>query len=1186
MKRLILSSHGLNKTLSSSLCPTFAFSSAILKVRNGNLRDLYCAERTSCNNNVGLININSNNLQGRSYHCNTKCKAAATKKNEPSEDEEEFEAKFLLHFGGLTIPFAEKPKNIEELKELVATGLSIQHNKDCIKFFEIDEKNFEKQLAGWTKVKKEVTDLDKFDGVSIQAVLKIMVHPYSFLQLKDPFYIYLHDIKTSDDISRALHTYTWRYKYCYVDKISVPSESSASTDVGTPANSTTATTPSPSTQKEIKKHTILKLIDGGKPIGEMEKAILIEDFGSYETKVASMVSADKYLWIGGHDGRLYMFTINEQMDTTGIKYSVALFKKKLVTTKKAITSLQVDPPHKKLFALVDNTVCVYDMTTLLHLETLEATKGTQSYAINKNYSHELVAVVKRKLIVYDYREQMELVREIKVPGNDNVIGIEWMKKTICLGFKNRHIMMNYQTGEIDEDLQKLQLTNIISDEYSMYGCFVKIIGTTSGIQWKETPTVVSICFPFLLGISKGSIEVYNMYEKKFDETIVNDKATISSDHMQKVFISNKKTVSLLTPKPIDQHITDLIDKMRLLEAFGLFEKTFQGTKKEKERKLFMYEQQAGFACFFRTRFKEAFAHFNKSRIDPREILFYFKDLIEPQTNFVPQKARGDLRDKIKNAMEQEGEETTPLKIDVRIKNAKKALQEFLEKCRKMRVDEFGLDQLAAIDYALANLYLNEFKKYGQLKTLLRSENHLRLENGEILFKHNARYLAFLYYSKNEYRKALQILKELGEGTRMETTTVTNGVEESIELLSENEDEDLVMEYAAWVFEADESSAIQIFTSRMRKKKINPHRVLSFLAQYPKDLERSYLEYVIVIERNCEEKFHTALILNYIDAIIVLKPAKYLPFGVRLEAGKETGLLGQIRARLIHLLKHTNFFNKYRVLSKLQKTNLYEETLILYRKVQNHNAALKLLVHKIQDLEWAERYCVDCYLQMLEEMHLKEEAELKEVIRQRHLQAAGIAADNIHNDKDDKKNMLKKDISLQIYNPLLLTLLNICWYPDSGFPKNESFAIHILTTHAKSIDPMKALEILPTDLLVSKVADFLRQAMQSSLDVARNVQVIYNMSKIRHVQTKVELAKGNARRVLIGEEQGNKCASCGKSIDACSVFVVLPDLSYVHFKCVNKHSINIHPVTGRNFKNFPVNFDDISEAAILNPPYQY
>lgn len=80
------------------------------------------------------------------------------------------------------------------------------------------------------------------------------------------------------------------------------------------------------------------------------------------------VNTDKYLWIGGQDGRLYMFTIDEHVGPTGTKYSVSLFKKKFVSAKKAITNLQIDPPHKKLFALVDNTVCVYDMTTLLHLE--------------------------------------------------------------------------------------------------------------------------------------------------------------------------------------------------------------------------------------------------------------------------------------------------------------------------------------------------------------------------------------------------------------------------------------------------------------------------------------------------------------------------------------------------------------------------------------------------------------------------------------------------------------------------------------------------------------------------------------------------------------------------------------------------------------------------------------------------
>lgn len=177
----------------------------------------------------------------------------------------------------------------------MATGLSLHHNKDCIKFFEIDEKNFEKQLAGLTRVKKEVTNLDKFGGVSLQAVLKIMVHPYSFLQLKDPFYIYLHDIKSSDDISRALHTYTWRYKYCYVDKISVPSEASTNS---TTTNSTSSQPTASAPQKEIKKHTILKLIDDGKPIAMVVRTTRMGQlFKGFQFGLSFLITLLIYLFI-------------------------------------------------------------------------------------------------------------------------------------------------------------------------------------------------------------------------------------------------------------------------------------------------------------------------------------------------------------------------------------------------------------------------------------------------------------------------------------------------------------------------------------------------------------------------------------------------------------------------------------------------------------------------------------------------------------------------------------------------------------------------------------------------------------------------------------------------------------------------------------------------------------------------
>jgi len=38
---------------------------------------------------------------------------APTRSDKRKQEEDEFEATFLLHFGGLTIPFEQKPDNIE-----------------------------------------------------------------------------------------------------------------------------------------------------------------------------------------------------------------------------------------------------------------------------------------------------------------------------------------------------------------------------------------------------------------------------------------------------------------------------------------------------------------------------------------------------------------------------------------------------------------------------------------------------------------------------------------------------------------------------------------------------------------------------------------------------------------------------------------------------------------------------------------------------------------------------------------------------------------------------------------------------------------------------------------------------------------------------------------------------------------
>jgi tetratricopeptide (TPR) repeat protein len=504
-------------------------------------------------------------------------------------------------------------------------------------------------------------------------------------------------------------------------------------------------------------------------------------------------------------------------------------------------------------------------------------------------------------------------------------------------------------------------------------------------------------------------------------------------------------------------------------------------------------------------------------------------------------------------MKEANEDMSSMRIDLRMKQAKRSLMEYLAKSRRLLLSGLPVEnyanateaenerqaQLSAMDYALVRLYLSE-QKYAELKNLLKSENGCILTDVSQVLQNNARYLAVLYFSKGEYDMALDTLRKLGEGgLTEETDRSAKGISETIELLCEINQHYLVFKYAPWVFEADDLSAIKIFTSKLRTSELPPADVINFLLDYPPDLEREYLEF-LVATGNTEERFHTRLVMNYIEVIVRLKASNYLPFGVRVDAGTENGLLGEIRAKLMDVVQNGTHFNPHAVLAVISKTNLYEETLILYRKLGLHEQALKLLIWKIEDLEWAERYCIDCYT---EEMSIP---------------------------------------GLEDLNPLFLSLLKICLEPEDPYPKNETFAMHILTKQAKAFNPVASLALLHDDTSIARAKDFIRQIVQSSKNRYRQSMVVYNMCNIQFTQNQAMYAKGLSRRITV---TGNTlCPVCDKNIDASSVFVVMPDLTAVHFKCSNKERINVHPVTGTNFARFPVNFDEqISDDIILAPP---
>lgn len=127
--------------------------------------------------------------------------------------------------------------------------------------------------------------------------------------------------------------------------------------------------------------------------------------------------------------------------------------------------------------------------------------------------------------------------------------------------------------------------------------------------------------------------------------------------------------------------------------------------------------------------------------------------------------------------------------------------------------------------------------------------------------------------------------------------------------------------------------IQIFLSTKREVPLTGHEVLRFLSIYPPDLEQRYLEFLIENQQSEEQDHHTRLVCNYVDTILKLRPPLLLPIGVRVEAGKEEGLLGIIRRKLLKMLKSATYhFDVHHVLQKLHDTTLFEEMVVLQRKV--------------------------------------------------------------------------------------------------------------------------------------------------------------------------------------------------------------------------------------------------------------
>ena len=745
--------------------------------------------------------------------------------------------------------------------------------------------------------------------------------------------------------------------------------------------------------------------------------------------------------------------------------------------------------------------------------------------------YRLCVAVKKRLLLFEYVGEYTMFKELTVP--EAPLSLDWYGNSICVGFKRDYIMLNDDTGRSTElfslESKSTPLCRHVQGEEFLLrmdtlGMVIRSSGEPSraNLAWSSSPTQFTFSFPYVLALHAKEITVHNLFDQQLIQTVafsqghclVSGDGAIPGSTVSpsggRVLAATPFKVLFLLPLPFDQQVEQLLQSKKVAEALELFERTADKDDPKLRSKRNKLNIDAGFAYLADGDFGDAFRLLNQSDVDPRELIALFPDLLPTHHSFSPTHALV-----IHETLDSIIERGMQLARTGKRQAAKRTKAEYMDEALECLIDFLQNNRSPyentpvqeAIDTALLKLYVDG--GHAKLYDLLQTENRCVVPDGVAylskLNKHNA--LANLYKNKRMASKALDIWQKLGTGALVEDGC--DGIKETVEFLASCDDLELVWSFSSWVLAQAPEEGLKIFTSSTRENHLPPGQVLVHLGTVSESLAQAYLEYLVNVEKNGEEKYHTQLAGQYLDTVLALQPAPGedgAEDGAEMvKAGSEAGLLGQVRAKLLAFLKESDHYHVPSILARLSKSTLFNECVVLYSKLGRDDEALKILVHKLADTEAAEQYCFDNW--------------------------------DRHEDSP----------------PLLLTLLKVYLSHDDmtiedSKQTSDSLrreAIGLVERHAKSMPPTKVLEILPNSFPIVAVQNYLRMVVQHSVHTHRDAQILTALSKTENLDVRCELMAAQRRSVVITRTR--TCAQCRKPIGD-SVFATYPSGKTVHFRC--------------------------------------
>lgn len=742
------------------------------------------------------------------------------------------------------------------------------------------------------------------------------------------------------------------------------------------------------------------------------------------------------------------------------------------------------------------------------------------------------------------------------------------------------------------------------------------------MAWGHSPTVLAYCFPYVISAAPAShkLEIHSTIEpdQPLVQQLVLPRITKDSvvalvdgrfgvDDVARgrnpvlVAMSSGRIMRLL-PKPTDHQVEELLQAKQVDAAFDLLDNTTE--EHEKPAKLSRFHLDAGRVLWLDLEFEEALNHLTLARLDPRELLAMFPDLQHPEFRYRPKYFSAELLTGVAegtrtaadgatarsdapfpdegvtgrlgadlaavgadgahleasggaggaggpggsgSSRAREPAESTfdvdkvPEFIDVVkttlravhaavtkpkgiVSEATRLMIPFMEECRRRLENPDDEPELAvAIDTALLKLYVIH-RHFDRLERLADRYNRVHLEEARTFLQKNRLFntLALLYRSARRAKDALHQWKLLGKGEVVEEGK--DGVAESIDYLSVLSDRSLIMVYAEWVLERDAERAMAIFTSNRRESELDPDQVLEYLGNFRALSTRLviiFLEYLINVQKSTSREYATRLAKLYLERVMTLRETldpvdASATHSGRPTPGTEEGTLGSVRGKLMELLKTSTYYEVDELLDITRDSTLFEENVVLYSKKEDHQQALDVLVYQLADNKSAEKYCIE------------------------HSPAESPEADPFI-------------LLLQLYfNPR---------DPEMAHALRDS-ALALLRDHAKEINSVRVMSILPEDTPVVDINQYLSTIVPHTAHRLREGQVVHNLRKLEHIRLAGRRAAMRQGNVTITMD--TLCAQCGKKIND-AWFALYPNNTIMHYRCA-KDSLSYDFTRGVDFSD--------------------